>query len=292
MELNWIDRQDSPARSIALGTFDGVHRGHQELLRETIARQPQGGTSSVLTFSIPPEQYFRGQLQLLSTFSRRVELFRSFGIDEVAWLNFGSKLASMEAHDFVENILIGEMKAAEIICGHDYHFGKGRVGDAEFLRKQGERHGFSVKVISPVQDEGGHTISSTAIRRLLQEGDLAQATEYLGYYPTYQAVAEEVRGGSEIRFRFDPALVLPRDGVYLIWCSIAPSQGSAAIAWPGDAQQMLAVFLDEIPKLTGVQQVLEVQLLSKLRGGKYQEATESDVLKAREVLAGICLQDA
>ena len=62
MKLNWINRQDVPARSVALGTFDGVHRGHQKLLEEAIARKPQGGTSCVFTFDIPPVQYFRGTL--------------------------------------------------------------------------------------------------------------------------------------------------------------------------------------------------------------------------------------
>ncbi|MCK9524822.1 MAG: bifunctional riboflavin kinase/FAD synthetase [Limnochordia bacterium] len=292
MGLNWINRQDSPARSVALGTFDGVHRGHQKLLEKTIALTPRGGTSSVLTFDIPPEQYFRGDLRLVSTFQRRVGLFRSFGIDEVAWLRFGPELTSMEAEYFVEKILADEIRAKEVICGYDYRFGKGRLGDVAFLQKQGERYGFSVTVIPAVQGEGGHTISSSAIRQLLRQGDVTQATEYLGYYPTYQVTVEQASGGSGFRVRFDSALVLPIEGVYLISCFLASGQGMAAIAWPQTTGQMNAVFLGEHPPHTGDQEVLEVQFLSRLRGGKPSAATESDVLKAHELLPGFHLQDA
>lgn len=289
MRLNWINRQNSPARSIALGTFDGVHLGHQKLLEETIARKPAGGTSCVFTFDIPPEQYFRGRLRLVSSFERRVELFRSSGIDEVTWLTFGPDLTTMAAEDFVGRILVHELKAKAVICGYNYRFGSKRGGDVQYLQKQGEHHGFSVTVVPPVQGKSGQTISSTAIRQLLSEGDLAQASAYLGYYPTYEAAVGQLSIGSSLYLRIDPNLVLPGQGLYLIWCALPGSQGVPAIAWPVD-EGIKSVFLDRDFELRA--EAVDVQFLYKLRGyGPYQ-VTESDVVKARQLLPGFYLQDA
>lgn len=289
MRLNWINRQNSPARSIALGTFDGMHLGHQKLLDETIARKPPEGTSCVFTFDIPPEQYFRGRLRLVSSFERRVELFRSSGIDEVAWIIFGPDLATMTAQDFVEKILVNELRAREVICGYNYRFGSKRGGDAQYLKEQGEHYGFFVTVVPPVQGESGQTISSTTIRQLLSEGDLSRAAEYLGYYPTYQVVVEEPSQDSFLRLKIDPDLVVPGQGVYLIWCALSQSQGVPAIAWRWDKQRIEAVFLDADVERS--LEAMDVQFLHRLRDCGPHQLINSDLAKARQLLPGFYLQD-
>ncbi len=290
MRLNWINRQDSFARSIALGTFDGVHLGHQRLLEETMARRPLEGTSCVFTFDIPPEQYFRGHLCLVSSFERRVELFRSFGIDEVAWLTFGPDLTVMEAQDFVEKILVNELRAKEVVCGYNYRFGSKRGADAEYLQKQGKRHGFSVTIVPPVQGEGGQTINSTTIRQFLSEGEIARASRYLGYYPTYEAVVEEHPDKSALYLKIDADLVVPSQGVYLIWCALSQSEGVPAIAWPGTKHRLEAVFLDA--DVRPGSKDLALQFLHKLRDSGPYQLTAWDRAEARRLLPGFYLQDA
>lgn len=289
MSLNWINRQHSTARSIALGTFDGVHRGHQKLLEETIASKPRGGTSCVLTFDIPPEQYFRGNLRLVGSFERRVELFQYYGIDEVAWITFGPEMTSLAAKDFVEQILVNEMRAQAVVCGYNYRFGSGRGGDAAYLQEQGVKYGFSVTIVPQVQGDDGQTISSTVIRQLLADGELEQAVEFLGYYPVYQGVVE-AGGNSHMSLQVEPHLVIPGRGVYLVWCVAGPQgQGRPAIAWSGTNRSIEVMFMDEGFALDTP--VLEMQFLHKLRGCEPWQPTSLDLAKARQLLPGFHLQD-
>ncbi|HHT69008.1 MAG TPA: hypothetical protein GXZ85_07115 [Firmicutes bacterium] len=288
MRLKWVNKQNSTARSIALGTFDGVHRGHQKLLEETIARKPANGTSCVFTFDTPPEQYFRDELRLVSSFERRVELFRSFGIDEVVWLTFGPELTSMEAEDFVQRVLVNEVRATEVICGYNYRFGSNRGGDSKYLEEQGRRFGFSVTVVPPVQDANGQVISSTVIRRLIREGNISQAADYLGYYPMYRGVAES-SVSSVLTFDVNANLVVPDLGTYLVWCVLPHNQGIPAIAWPSPKQGFEIALLDSGAVLnTGL---LDVQFLARLRSDESGEPIETDVLRAQQLLPGFYLQD-
>lgn len=315
MKLNWINKQNSIARSVALGTFDGVHRGHQKLLEASMAYKPQGGSSSVFTFDLPPEQYFQGQLRLVSTFEQKVERILNFGIDEVAWLPFGAEAASLEASDFVKKILVEKLQAKQVICGFNYRFGHKRGGDVPFLQEQGRRFGFEVIMIPPVQGQGGEIISSTLIRKLITQGDLKQASEYLGYYPTYQGIVVHGEGrGQKLGFptanlQMNPSVVLPSEGVYLTWCTLperggSNGQGAPAVTsigrnptFAGTMQTVEAFILDFSADLYG--QTLGVQFLTKIRDivryespSQLQEQIHSDVVCARRLLDGFHLQDA
>lgn len=287
MKLNWINQQNSPARSIALGTFDGVHRGHQKLLMEAISRKPREGTSCVLTFDIPPEQFFRGELCLVSSFERRVELLRSFGIDEVTWLAFGSELTTMPAHYFVKEILVDIMQAKEVICGYNYRFGEKRSGNPTYLKEQGKQYGFAVTVIPPVQDQGGQAISSTKIRQLISDGDLHLASKYLGYYPTYQGQLVDSALNC-LGLEVHPNLVLPIRGLYLVWCVLGQERGQAAIAQIRPKRKISLTFLAENPP--PCPRVLDIQFLSKLKDEESCGVSEIDLSKAQKLLEGFHLQ--
>jgi riboflavin kinase/FMN adenylyltransferase len=291
MKLNWIQRQNPTARSVALGTFDGVHLGHQRLLQEAIARKTLGGTSCVCTFDIPPEQYFQGRLRLLSSFQTRVELFLAFGIDEVAWLPFGTEFTSMEAQDFVTKFLVNELRANEVICGYNYRFGSKRGGDAAFLQEQGKLYGFSVTVVPPVTAKDGQTISSTAIRKLLAQGRLAAAARYLGYYPSYRGeITRADRGDrSPLTARFDPALVLPGEGVYLTRCLGPKHEGAFALAAVRGACDIELFMLDS--RGQGFGHLLDVQFVHRLGDVGSAPPGESERMAARQLLPGFHLQD-
>ena len=310
MELNWIKRTDASARSVALGTFDGVHLGHQKLLETAVALKPPGGTSAVFTFDLPPEQYFRGQFRLLSSFQDKVHLVQSMGIDEVAWLPFGPEIAALEAEEFVREILVDELRAKQVICGFNYRFGRGRGGDVDFLKEQGRRLGFAVTVVEPVHSEGGELVSSTLIRGLLAEGRLTEAAEFLGRFPAYRGTVVRGQGrGRQLGFptanlQIDPLLVLPGEGVYLTWCLLPGGQGVGAVTsigrnptFDGNVQTVEVYILDFEAELYG--QVLEIQFLERLRGivrypsaQALQEQIRADVLRSRQLLGHYRLQDA
>lgn len=310
MELKWISGTNTPARSVALGTFDGVHLGHQKLLETAVAYRPPVGSSAVFTFDYPPEQFFRGQFRLISSFEQKVELIQNCGIDEVAWLPFGLELASLEAEEFVQHILLDQLKAVHVVCGFNYRFGKGRAGDVAFLAEQGRRHGFEVTVVPSVHSSNGELISSTAIRNLLAAGNVEQAAGYLGRFPAYRGTVVRGEGrGRQLGFptanlEVNPLLVLPGEGVYLTWCVLAHNLGVPAVTsigrnptFAGQVQTVEVYLLDFEADLYG--QVLEVQFLQRLRdiirypsAEALQNQIRSDVRQARQLLDQYRLQDA
>lgn len=310
MELRWINEQKTSARSVALGTFDGVHLGHQKLLETAVACRPAGGTSAVFTFDYPPEQFFRGQFRLLSAFESKVQLIQSCGIEEVAWLPFGQEIAELDAEEFVRHLIMAELKAVHVICGFNYRFGRGRAGDVEFLQEQGRRYGFNVTVVPSVHGRSGELISSTLIRSLLAEGQIQEAAECLGRFPAYRGVVVPGQGrGRQLGFptanlEIDPRLVLPRDGVYLTWCLLPDGKGFPAVTsigrnptFAGQVQTVEVYLLDFDGNLYG--EILELQFLERMREiicyptpDALSAQIDQDVEQARKLLWHYHLQDA
>lgn len=309
MKINWINRSSSTSRSVALGTFDGVHLGHQKLLQKAMMHKPAGGSSCVLTFDVPPEQYFRGKLRLLTSFERKVELIRGFKIDEVAWVPFGPDVASLQAEEFVQEILVKKLQTKHVVCGFDYRFGNKRLGNVNYLKEQGRLNGFAVSVVPPVHDKNGQVISSTLIRDLLAQGNLSQTVEYLRYYPSYEGLVVRGQGrGRQLGFptanlQIASSLVLPSEGVYLTWCILENGEGKPAVTsigrnptFDGIVQTVEAYILDFDADL--YEQTLEIQFLHRMRTmARYQSPQELvrqievDVNNARQLLAQFHLQD-
>jgi len=219
---------------VALGNFDGVHVGHQTILRQVIHKAKEiGGTSVVYTFDphplkiLAPEQ----NLTLLTTFKKKMELIASCGIDITICADFTRNFARMHPRDFTKKLKDGlDMQA--VYVGHDYSFGKGKLGTIEYLKKMGAEMGFEVAVAPPVLVEGTR-VSSTIIRDYIAEGRIGEATKRLGrYYSIAGKVVSGYQRGRAIGFPTanleTPYEVIPAIGVYAVFTRIGRGSGMKA----------------------------------------------------------------
>jgi len=183
---------------VAIGNFDGVHRGHQAVLERTLTEAARRGVPSlVLTFEPHPRSVFRPQepLARLTPAPMRARILELLGVAGVVELPFTPAFSRTGAEDFVRGILVDGLAVCHAVTGVDFHFGKGREGGPAFLMAAGARHAFGVTLVDSFRDEGFEIVSSSRIRSLLAEGDVAEATGLLGYRYTVMA---EVTGGKQL----------------------------------------------------------------------------------------------
>lgn len=222
-----VDEDFSPAvlrgAVVAIGNFEGVHRGHRAVINAAIARaRAHGRPAAALTFEPHPRSFFRPDEPVfrLSDQSIKLRLLAATGLDGAIVMTFNAALAGLEAAQFVEQILIDRFAVSGVVIGYDFHFGKRRAGSPAFLAAEGRKHGFSVDIV-PAFEDRGRRISSGAIRAALAEGQVEDAAEMLGY-PWFVS-GEVVHGdkrGRELGYptanvRLDPTCAL-RHGVYAV----------------------------------------------------------------------------
>ncbi len=210
---------------VTVGSFDGVHRGHEAVLAEIAARARAAGRHSVLvTFDPHPMEVVNPAAapQLLTTGPERREILAQTGLDYAVLLRFDRVMAALPPAEFVRRILVDGCGMRELVIGHDHGFGRGRQGDVDLLQQLGAALGFAVDVV-PALEVDGHTVSSTLVRRAVAGGDLALATRLLGrpYFATGQVVPGNGRGASlgfpTANLAGVPARkLLPPDGVYAV----------------------------------------------------------------------------
>jgi riboflavin kinase/FMN adenylyltransferase len=211
---------------ITVGTFDGVHLGHSDVLTRLAARARAAGLRSLLvTFDPHPSEVLKPARAplLLTVGDEKLAALAATGVDLCAVLPFTHTLASYDAAEFVERVLRRRFRMRELLVGYDHGFGRDRAGGVEVLRSLGEREGFRVEVVPPFQLPDGETVSSTMIRRAVQEGDLAAARRALGR--PYAVFSRVVRGEQRGRLLGFPTLnlgpppprkLLPPGGVYAV----------------------------------------------------------------------------
>lgn len=212
---------------IALGNFDGVHRGHQVLISRTIGKAKDiGGRSVVLTFNphpltlIRPEQFPK----LLITQQQKADKIAELGADVLLFLPFTYELACLSPDSFVE-MIYHALRPASIVIGFNYTYGHRGSGNADTLREAGQRLGFEVEVIPP-QKDGNQLISSTRIREALAEGKIKLAKDLLGYWPVLAGkVCPGDKRGRKLGFptaniAVPEEILLPRLGVYGAKCIV------------------------------------------------------------------------
>ncbi len=200
----------TPPMAIAIGNFDGVHRGHQALLAEARARaRHRGGPSAVLTFAPHPARLFAPAKAppLIMSLERRLELFAAAGIDVAIVEAFTPAFAAIEADEFVRRVLAQDLAAGDLVVGYDFSFGRGRAGNVARLVALGAELGLGVAVISPVTIDG-IPCSSTRVRELCGEGDVRRAATLLSR--PVEIEGRVVRGAARGRaLGFPTANVLP-----------------------------------------------------------------------------------
>ncbi|BAT58934.1 riboflavin biosynthesis protein RibF [Variibacter gotjawalensis] len=212
---------------VAIGNFDGVHRGHRAVID---AARALGATlkapAVVLTFDPHPRVFFRPDVPMfrLTDGNTELQVLAATGLDGAIVLTFDKAFASLTAEEFVRDILVKHLAIHGAVVGYDFHFGKGRGGSPDFLIAQGKEHGFAVEVVAQ-QRAGGQTFSSTEIRTALSDGRIADANAMLGYTWFVSGVVQHgEKRGRDLGFptanlKLDPACGL-RHGIYAVRVTI------------------------------------------------------------------------
>lgn len=215
----------------AIGNFDGVHRGHAALFER--ARLLAGQLERpclALTFEPHPSDFFAGKSVIfrITPPETKIASFERLGLDGAVVMTFDAGLAGLDAEAFVREIIVGRLGLGGVVVGYDFHFGKGRSGDPTFLTAAGQRHGFRVEIVDRIAaDSHGslEAVSSTTIRKALEDGDVARAASLLGH--DWFVRGEVVHGqkiGRTLGFptanvRLDPSCRL-RHGIYAVRVSL------------------------------------------------------------------------
>ncbi|MEE9143192.1 MAG: bifunctional riboflavin kinase/FAD synthetase [Candidatus Binatia bacterium] len=216
------DRNLSISKPIlTMGNFDGIHLGHQSLLQRVVQdARAQDGRSVVLTFEPHPLKVLAPQYapRLILTHKDKMQLLESSGVDVVVIQAFNSDFANIEAEEFVRRYLIDWLKVHKVWVGRGFGFGKGRKGQLEDLIRWGTEGRFKVEILDPIQ-LGGERVSSSQIRKLIEQGDMKETSRFLGRYHFVSGrVVPGHKRGRQLGFPTANIVtrteVLPRDGIY------------------------------------------------------------------------------
>jgi riboflavin kinase/FMN adenylyltransferase len=209
--------------AVTIGAYDGVHLGHRALLADLSARARAAGLSTVVvTFDRHPASVVRPESapRQLTGLEQKLELLASCGIDRTLVVPFDARRAAESAEDFVKEVLVDQLSARIVVVGEDFHFGRGRTGNVDLLRRLGQTYGFDVVGVGLTGD-GHDAVSSTRIRTLIAAGDVEGAARLLGRaHEVRGAVVQgDGRGGPELGFptanlAVDDDIALPADAVY------------------------------------------------------------------------------
>jgi riboflavin kinase/FMN adenylyltransferase len=251
--------------AITIGNFDGVHRGHREILRRVVAAARQEGwKSAVLTFDPHPAKLVApaSAPRLLTTVEERAGIILEQGIDQILILPFTPDIAALGPEHFVREILVDKLKARAVLVGANFHFGKRAAGNAAMLEELGERFSFETEIIQPVVCRK-RVISSSEIRRLIEEGDVATTWRLLGrpYALLGGVVPGEGRGAKQTVPTLNlesEAEVVPKTGVYVT--RTRDVGGPRLHEWPSITN------IGYRPTFDGHNRTIETYLLAPLEG--------------------------
>lgn len=312
----WQGLDDVPAdwgeSVVTIGVFDGVHLGHQRIVARAAELGRERGLPVVaITFDPHPDEVTRpgSHPPFLCSARRRAELLGGLGVDAVCVLPFTLEFSRLDPDEFVRVVLVDKLHAAAVVVGEDFRFGHKARGDVQLLNKLGGKYDYTVEG-RPLSRKDNVTISSTAIRELLDVGDVAEAAKALGRPHRVEGVV--VRGhqrGRQLGFptanvESPPHTAIPADGIYAGWLATLDEAGQQANRWPaaisigtnptfdGHARTVEAYALDRTDlDLYGLHAAIDfaVRLRGTLRFDSVEALVEQmhkDVDQAREICAG------
>lgn len=265
----WHGLEDVPAgwgRSVVtIGEFDGVHRGHQRIVRHAVTAASELGLPVVvITFDPHPDEVVRpgSHPPLLCTATRRSQLLAGLGVDAVCVLPFTLEFSRLGPDEFVRAVLVDQLHAARVVVGENFRFGHKAAGDVALLAEMGEKYDFTAQGV-PLLTENGVTISSTGIRAMLASGDVVGAAHDLGRPHRVEGVV--VRGqqrGRSLGFptanlQTLPHTAIPADGVYAGWLASLDSAGLETERWPA------AISVGTNPTFDGRERTVEAYALDR-----------------------------
>ncbi len=284
---------------VAIGNFDGVHRGHLALVARARSEAERRGADTVaLTFDPHPATVLRPDAvpAALQSLEERVAALRASGCDRVEVVTFDAAFAAQEPERFVRDLLVERLDAQAVVVGEGFRFGAGAAGDVELLRTLGADLGFTVHPVALVRTQDG-VVSSSALRALLAAGDLDAVAHGLGR--EYLLSGEVVRGDGRGRTIGVPTAnvavaahrAVPADGVYACWASAEGAPRVPAVVnvgwrptFDGTTRTVEAhLLVDDAPDLYG--QVLELTFVSRIRGELRFDGPEALVARIREDIA-------
>jgi riboflavin kinase/FMN adenylyltransferase len=291
---------------VTVGTFDGVHLGHREVLAEIVRRARSSGRRSVLvTFEPHPLRVIRPEQapQLLTPLAEKTPLLAESGLDYTYLLEFNRELQAYPARRFVTEILLERVGMRELVMGYDHGFGRGREGSVDTLRELGAELGFAVDVVDAVTVDGG-AVSSTRIREALGAGEMASAARQLGRpYALRGQVVHGTHRGRELGFptanlRIEsPEKLLPLEGIYAVHGRVGGERLPGLLhlgprpTFPGVAPSVELHLLDWAGDLYGAE--IQVDLCKRMRGVEAYDSAEDlvaqmhrDAALGRQILRG------
>jgi riboflavin kinase/FMN adenylyltransferase len=314
MEIKRLEDIKEPPKNtiITIGNFDGVHLGHQKIIREVVlSAKRHKGTSVVMTFDPHPVKFFHPErdFHLLTLCDEKAKIIEKLGVDILLCVRFDRNFASLMPENFIKDILVDKLQTKEIIIGPDYRFGKGKKGDIELLKKEGKKYGFGVKIIKPVKMKG-EVISSTKLRNLIKKGDVKKAGLFLGRPYTIEGTVVKGTGRGSRLLGFPTANILsgaeliPKEGVYAVKVSLEevfsekkgrdilldgvmnigtnPTFGNNTITLEVHILDFHEDILNRLIKVYFIERLRNEKRFPSLEGLK--RAIEKDIEKAREIL--------
>lgn len=223
--INSLENLNILDTAIALGNFDGVHLGHQEIIKKAVAYSKENKLkSAIFTFSNHPRNLIPGKKEVKNIIypDEKAKLIEALGVDYFVNIEFTEEIMKMPPEEYVKSILIDALKAKAIFSGFNYRFGYKAEGDTGLLKKLGEKYGFSLFVSNPVIIDN-EVVSSTLIRELIKSGDIDECDKFLGRNYAFRGkVVVGNRLGKSIGFptsniMIDESMVTPPNGVYITY---------------------------------------------------------------------------